>query len=98
MKTAPTPKTEALAWLREFGRCLRNRTYDAARPLFHEEVYSFGTVADEARGLDKLVSRQWHEVWDVTQHLECDYWSARNWEQDSLVVVAAPRSSMGSGE
>lgn len=86
---------EVRGWLQDFARCVRDRTYDAARPLFHPEVYSFGTVAFTASGLDDLVARQWREVWDFTEGFDFDYGQARCWNGGGLVCIAIPWSSRG---
>jgi len=95
MKTALKLSEGATRWLQRFAQCVRDRTYDEARPLFEDGVYSFGTVAEQARGLDNLVETQWREVWDVTEGFDFDYAVARCWEADGLLGVAAPWSSTG---
>ncbi len=86
---------EILTWIQRFARCVRDRTYEQARPLFDEGVYSFGTVAYRAVGLDDLVSSQWRQVWDDTQGFDFDYNEARGWQEGDLVCVALPWSSAG---
>lgn len=98
MKTASKLSENAIHWLEEFARCVRDRTYDEARPLFEDGVYSFGTVADQARGLDNLVQSQWREVWDVTEGFDFEYQAAHCWESDGLLGVATPWSSKGVSE
>lgn len=98
MKTATTLSGPTLEWLQQFARCVRERTYDEARPLFDDGVFSFGTVAHAAQGLDDLVARQWREVWDVTEGFDFDYEHAQCWNDGRLACIAAPWSSTGCRE
>jgi ketosteroid isomerase-like protein len=62
----PTQSTDlsGLAdWFRALERCVRAVDYDGARPIFAEEVASFGTRAEIVTGLDNLQARQWSGVW-----------------------------------
>lgn len=61
---APGTELEPLAeWFRTLERCVRAVDYDAARPIFAENVVSFGTRAEMVSGLDNLKERQWSGVW-----------------------------------
>lgn len=86
---------EVSDWLRDFARCVRERMYERARPLFHADVFSFGTVVFTARGLEELMDQQWREVWDFTQGFEFDYRHAHRWGEGELICVAVPWTSQG---
>ncbi len=86
---------EISIWLQQFACCVRDRAYEEARPLFDEGVYSFGTVAYRAEGLDDLISSQWRQVWDDTQGFDFDYNEARGWQETGLACVALAWSSAG---
>lgn len=98
MKTATELNEDAREWLQRFARCVRERTYEEACPLFDESVFSFGTVADQVRGLEDLMAQQWREVWDVTQGFDFEYSGARCWNAGALMGIAAPWSSQGRTE
>ena len=69
-------ETEVRDWLAEFAECVRNQDYERGRQLFAPRVYSFGTVAEAASGLDQLVATQWRQVWGRTRDFTIDLDSA----------------------
>ena len=69
-------ETEVRDWLAEFAECVRTEDYERGRRLFAPGVYSFGTVAEAASGLDQLVATQWRHVWGSTRDFTIDLQSA----------------------
>lgn len=60
----------AIAWTEVFARCVRDRDFSSARPLFSPRVHSYGTRTVEAFGLEQLVQEQWTPTWIRTQGFE----------------------------
>ena len=56
----------AESWLEHFAACVRARDFGAARQLFDQDSYSYGTRMDHGRTVDELVNRQWMPVWNAT--------------------------------
>jgi hypothetical protein len=69
-------EAEVQNWLAEFAECVRTEDYERGRELFAPEVYSFGTIAEAASGLDQLVETQWRQVWGRTRDFTIDLDSA----------------------
>ncbi len=69
-------EAEVRDWLVEFAECVRTKDYERGRRLFSPGVYSFGTVAEAAAGLDQLVATQWRQVWGRTRDFTIDLDSA----------------------
>lgn len=71
-----TTENQVRNWLAEFAECVRSEDYQRGRELFAPDVYSFGTVAEAASGLDRLVATQWRQVWGRTRDFAIDLDSA----------------------
>lgn len=87
------------AWLDTFARLVREGDVDAARALFHPDVRSFGTRAEQAVGIDDLVARQWALIWSSTEGFEVavdERWAWRA-ADSSLEVMAVRWTSTGFG-
>lgn len=56
-------RQEIEAWLTTWQRFINETAYEAAQPLFADEVVAFGTVTGYMRGLADLENRQWRQVW-----------------------------------
>jgi ketosteroid isomerase-like protein len=68
--TAGADVRDALVqWLREFESCVRRVDYEAAKPLFDEQVSAFGTHRPVIRGLDQLAQEQWAKIWPNTSDI-----------------------------
>ena len=65
-------ESDVRQWLAEFAECVRSENYERGRRLFGPGVYSFGTVAEAASGLDQLVATQWRQVWGRTRDFTID--------------------------
>lgn len=59
-------------WLTTFASYVRDVDYESARPLFHNEVLTFGTHRDVMSGLDIWVNSQWDNVWPRTSDFAFD--------------------------
>ena len=81
---------EIRAWLTGFEVAVRACDFEAARGLFAPDAVAFGTRAEEARGLDRIVVEQWRHVWPhIREFRLCDplvrvkgdaAWVATMWE------------------
>jgi ketosteroid isomerase-like protein len=94
-----TPKLDGKArrWLLAMQRCVRDRDYEAARDLFSAEVFSFGTLAPTADGIEHLEGDQWREIWSRTTGFTFELDRARSISAGDCVCVATPWRSLGSG-
>ena len=54
---------KSLRWLKKWERLINATDFAGARPLFSEQVVSFGTFAEILNGLDELESEQWRVIW-----------------------------------
>lgn len=93
MKTPPSVGH----WLTEFAACVQNRDLNRGRKLFSPDVRAFGTRAEDARGLDDLLQRQWSRVWFDTRGFRFieDTVQALAAADNSLVCVLARWESTG---
>lgn len=81
---------EIHAWLTGFEAAVRACDFDAARGFFASDAVAFGTRAERAQGLDRIVAEQWRHVWprirefritDPVVHVKGDAaWVATMWE------------------
>lgn len=79
------------AWLRHWGELVAACDVDAARDLFDDAVLGFGTRADVAVGLERLVADQWQQVWPTIDDFAFDVDGAAVYvaEDGTLAVVAS---------
>jgi ketosteroid isomerase-like protein len=87
---------EARRWLLAMQRCVRDRDYETARELFSPDVFSFGTVAPAADGVERLERDQWREIWSRTTDFSFELDGARSITAGECVCVAAPWRSLGT--
>src|SRR3954452_22932745 len=50
-------------WFRHLELCVRSADYEGARPLFAQDVITFGTFAAFTTGRDATETEQWRTVW-----------------------------------
>ena len=74
-------------WFRDLEECVRAVDYDAARPLFADDVVSFGTFGTILRGIDALAADQWQNVWPNIDRFTFDLDSLR-WGADGALAWA----------
>ena len=82
-------------WLEMFAEAVRTRDYARGRDLFAPEAVGFGTVAERAVGLDRLVSEKWRRVWGATNGFAFDLDALLVGGDDPVYWAAAPWSSVG---
>jgi ketosteroid isomerase-like protein len=84
-------------WLDAWGDLVASSDIDAARALFADDVIGYGTRANEAIGLDRLVSDQWSKVWPAISGFRFDVEGAVVWVSPDrrLAVIAATWTSQG---
>lgn len=59
-----TPDLEAMrAWFRRLAECVQAVDFEAAHPLFAEDMIAFGTFTDFMIGRDRAEGEQWRNVW-----------------------------------
>jgi ketosteroid isomerase-like protein len=61
--TMPDELDDLRQWFRTWGACVAAVDFQAARPLFSEDVVGFGTYAAFVIGLDALQKQQWEKIW-----------------------------------
>jgi ketosteroid isomerase-like protein len=88
-------REQILRWLEAFAAAVRARDFGAGRSLCESGIFSFGTVAAIACGLDELESHQWREVWGATTGFAFDIAAMQCGGGLDCFWVAAPWSSSG---
>ena len=78
-------------WLKAFSAAVRAHDYEGGKLLFAPEAIGFGTYGDRLDGLETLVEKQWHHIWEITRGYDFDYdnvqcgvngdlgWAAATW-------------------
>lgn len=61
--TEPDDRASLREWLRRWGACVAAVDFDSAAALFDPHVVGFGTRAEVAVGLERLMADQWQHVW-----------------------------------
>lgn len=56
-------KKDVLSWLERFQQCVRSFDYEAARPMFDDDVLAFGSLTDVMTDRNILENNQWRNVW-----------------------------------
>jgi ketosteroid isomerase-like protein len=84
-------------WLAAWGELVDASDLEAARALFDDDVVGYGTRANEAIGLDRLVADQWSKVWPTISGFRFDVEGAVVWMSVDrrLAVIAATWTSEG---
>lgn len=82
-------------WLEEFAAAVRAADYARGAGLFDPAALGFGTVAERADGLERLVREQWRRTWGVTRGFRFDLGDARIEIAGEVAWVAATWSSTG---
>jgi ketosteroid isomerase-like protein len=59
----PIQENQILDWLDHWESLINRGDYESARPLFSDDVVSFGTVTGIMKGRADLETRQWRQVW-----------------------------------
>jgi ketosteroid isomerase-like protein len=91
-------REQILRWLETFAAAVCATDFSAGRSLCEGEIFSFGTVAALAWGLDELESSQWRKVWGVTTGFAFDIALMHCGGGGDNFWVAVPWSSSGQVE
>lgn len=59
-------------WFDTLSRHCRNVDYEAARPIFAEDMIAFGTFTDFMTGRDLAEQKQWRNVWGTIRNFRYD--------------------------
>src|SRR5579862_1903926 len=80
---------EIHAWLKEWQGLINAGDFEAARPLFSEDVIAFGSLTPAMAGKDDLIERQWSSMWPRIKDFRFSHDSLRTFADDGNRVVAA---------
>ncbi|MDA0733993.1 MAG: nuclear transport factor 2 family protein [Chloroflexi bacterium] len=61
--TIADPKAAVAEWFKRLDKNCAAVDYDSTRPIFADDVVSFGTRADIVSGLAPLQQNQWEGIW-----------------------------------
>jgi ketosteroid isomerase-like protein len=59
-------------WFETLATCCRAVDYEAARPIFADDMIAFGTFTDFMIGRDLAEQRQWRNVWSTIRNFRYD--------------------------
>ena len=86
MKMLTTPDAADLdgirRWFVRLADCVRAVDYEAAFPLFAEDLIAFGTHNDFVTGRPEVMRMQWMKVWPTIRNFR--------WRQDEVVAIVSP--------
>ena len=85
MRLQTTPETDDLrlvrAWFERLADCVRAVDYEAAYPLFADDLIAFGTFNDFVRERPDVVREQWRNVWPTIRNFR--------WRLDGVQAIVA---------
>jgi ketosteroid isomerase-like protein len=55
-------------WLKTWQAQIRQQDFAAARSLFSDDVYAFGTYTESMTSCHELETRQWRVIWPMTRN------------------------------
>ncbi len=87
-------------WLETFSGYVRAVDYASARPLWHQDVVTFGTHRDVVTSRETTIATQWDNVWPRTENFRFDLAQTHVMAaaDGSMAVVIAPWTSDGFHE
>lgn len=85
----------ARTWLTALQDCVRAIDFARARPLFADDVVSFGTHATIVTGREALERDQWRQVWPRIRDFTFQLDQARCLGGGDGLVVVVPWDSLG---
>ncbi|MGI9149696.1 MAG: YybH family protein [Chloroflexota bacterium] len=88
----------ARAWLLEMQASVRSVDYARARPLFAEDVVSFGTFAAIVSGREHLEHEQWRNIWPTIRDFTFRLEQLHCLGADDGLCVVVPWDSVGQRE
>lgn len=80
---------EILAWLREWQARINAGDFEAAKPLFSDNVIAYGSLTPVMAGKDDLIGRQWSSVWPRIKDFSFNFESLHTFADERMSVVAA---------
>lgn len=85
------------AWLEQFAACVRACDFGAGERLCLPGILGFGTIAEEATGIDDLRTRQWSFIWPRTNgfHFCPESIHCQSSADNTALVLTALWKSMG---
>ena len=69
-------------WFARLADCVRAVDYEAAFPLFAEDLIAFGTHNDFVTGRPEVMRAQWMKVWPTIRNFR--------WRLDGVVGIVSP--------
>lgn len=86
---------ELREWLTEFQSRVRAVDFEGARKLCAHDMVAFGTVAGVVEGIDRVIERQWKQVWPNIRDFTIRLDSLRGRISGDHAWVAALWESLG---
>jgi len=68
----PDDMAAVRAWFETLSKHCRAVDYEAARPIFAEDMIAFGTFTDFMTGRDLAEQKQWRNVWGTIRNFRYD--------------------------
>jgi ketosteroid isomerase-like protein len=96
--TVINPKAAVTEWFQRLSRYCASVDYTSARPIFADEVVSFGTKADIVSGLDYLQQNQWEGIWPNIQDFQINLASIHAGGDSNVAWGVATWTSTGFHE
>jgi ketosteroid isomerase-like protein len=93
MRLLSTPAAEDLdgvrRWFKQLSDCVQAVDFEAAYPLFADDLVAFGTFSDFVSERPTVVKEQWQNVWPTIRNFR--------WRLDGVKAIVSPDrlSAMG---
>jgi len=81
-------REDVFQWLDTWQGYINSGQYEAARPLFSDDVVAFGTVTGVMKGITDLENRQWRQVWHRIKNFCFD--------KDTATIYSEPNSAFAT--
>ena len=79
----------ARRWFARLADCVRAVDYEAAFPLFAEDLIAFGTYDNFVAGRAQVMEAQWTKVWPTIRHFR--------WRLDEVTAIVSPDRLTATG-
>ena len=93
MRLRKEPSAEDLdavrAWFTRLAECVQAVDFEAAYPLFAEDLIAFGTFSDFVSERPIVVKEQWQNVWPTIRNFR--------WRLDGIRAIVSPDRLSGIG-
>ena len=70
------------AWFKRLSDCVQAVDFEAAYPLFADDLIAFGTFSDFVSGRPAVVREQWRNVWPTIRNFR--------WRLDIVEAIVSP--------